>query len=177
MNGFRLGQLALLLVTALGAVDLMIELPRMPEQVATRFDMNGQPAAFGSPAALGWGQAIAGASVLLIMGGLPVLLPRIPQSLLNVPHKDYWFAPERRDRSMRFVQAWMAWFGAWTQAFLLVIFHGIHRFHLVGGPEATFSGWVPMAVFFAGLGVGLFVLFARFGRPPGPRPKRRREDD
>lgn len=170
MNVFRYGQLALLLVTGLGAADLLLELPHMPERVATRFDMDGQPTSWGSPAGLAWGQAIAMAAVLLIMGGLPALIPRLPMALLNVPHKDYWLAPERRGRSMLFVQAWLAWFGAWTQGFLLAIFHGIHLFHRSADPDAVASsGWIPMAVFFAGMGVGLFLLFARFGKPPAER--------
>ncbi len=166
MNAFRWGLLALLLVTGAGVIDLVLELGHLPEQVVTRFDFEGQPGDVSSRAALSWGHAIAMAAVLLIMGGLPAMLPRLPLALLNVPHKDYWFAPERRARSWAFVQAWLAWFGAWTQCFMLAIFHGIHRFNRSGDPEATLNSWIPMAVFFAGMGVGLFLLFARFGKPP-----------
>lgn len=167
MNAFRLGIVMLLLVTALGVVDLVVELPHLPEEVVTQFDFDGQPSGHGTRSGLSWGHAIAMAAVLLIMGGLPAVLPKLPLALLNVPHKDYWFAPERRRRSWAFVQAWMAWFGALTQGFMLAIFHGIHRFNRAGDPDATAVSWIPMAVYFAGMGIGLFLLFARFGKPPG----------
>ncbi|RMH05273.1 MAG: DUF1648 domain-containing protein [Planctomycetota bacterium] len=169
MNARNLGFAALLFVSALGVVDLALELPHMPDPAATHFGLDGEPNGWSSPASLALGQGITVGSVLLILGGLAFLLPRLPLALLNVPHKDYWFAPERRQDSFRFVQAWMAWFGALTQLFLLAVFHSIHRYNRLGGEDGLAFGWLPLAGYFLGLGVALFLLFARFGRPPAER--------
>lgn len=162
MSAFRLGLVALLVVTALAALDLALELPHLPAHMATHFDLHGQADGWSTPAGFAWSQILAQGVFLLFFGGLAGFLPKLPLGLLNVPHKAHWFAPERRAASMAFVQAWLSWFGAWTQAFMTLIFHDIHRLNrsAAGGP-----GWLPFVVFFAGFGVGMFFLFRRFGRP------------
>jgi hypothetical protein len=59
------------------------------------------------------------------------VLPRVlPPSMISLPNKAYWFAPERRAATLDF----MLWAGLWVACFvqvlLLVAFVGIYRANL-----------------------------------------------
>lgn len=95
------------------------------------------------------------------------VLPRIlPSSMLNVPNKDYWTAPERRGHALDT----MLWFGLWlaclVQAFLMVLFIGIYRVNLADPPMLNAVGLkvtFPAVMFAAGVvwwGAGLTRAFA-----------------
>jgi len=62
----------------------------------------------------------------------PRMLRRVPVSLINLPNKEYWLAPERRDESMRFLEREMQWMGVLTVAFLLLVLHLAIRANLRG---------------------------------------------
>lgn len=90
-----------------------------------------------------------------------------PNARINLPNRDYWLAPERREQTMRFISATMAWFGC---EILLVLISGTflglranlatdHRFN----SEAMLT---VLICFLAGL-LGLLVRLVRhFQRVP-----------
>jgi serine/threonine-protein kinase len=88
---------------------------------------------------------------------------------INLPNRDYWLAPERREATMRFISATMAWFGCGT---LFVLISGSllaiqanltsdHRFN-------SGAMIIVLVAFLTGL-LGLLVRLVRhFQRiPPG----------
>jgi len=61
-----------------------------------------------------------GLPVAVVAGSM--LLPRLKDTRINIPHRDYWLAPARRDATFRYLAAHAYWLGA-----LLVVFiAGIH---------------------------------------------------
>ena len=54
---------------------------------------------------------------------MPRTLRRIPVAMINLPHKDYWLAPERKDQSLSFLEREMQWMGVLTIAFLVLVLH------------------------------------------------------
>ena len=92
----RIAWVFLAVALLVSAVQMASYFPRLPEKLATHFDAAGN--------ANGWmskrGFFAFQFAMLAIMGLAFCLLPqwlnRVPNALINLPHKAYWLAPERR---------------------------------------------------------------------------------
>lgn len=90
-----------------------------PESVPLHYGPTGVPDRWGKPSEL-----LAVHAGLIGIGSalffaLPALLGRLPASLVNLPNKDYWLAPERRAETTAKFAVWSSTFG--TALNLLVI--------------------------------------------------------
>ena len=69
------------------------------------------------------------AVIVLLVGlflGVAVLLPRISGWALNIPNKEYWLAPERRDETYGYLTPWFLWFGAVNLLLMFIVFRQAH---------------------------------------------------
>jgi uncharacterized membrane protein len=98
--------------------------PLLPEKMAAHFSFDGTPN--------GWQPKDAFFLLMLVVAAgstsiIAFLSPRIIASRtdnkINLPHKSYWLAPARREATLRFIAAQMAWFGC---AVLFVLLFGTH---------------------------------------------------
>lgn len=108
--------LALLLAARLSSIW-----PQLPERMASHFGPSGRPDAWMPRASfivtlLGAG---VGTSALLLL--MSPLLRRLPPSMINLPHREYWLAEERRAESMRRLSQNLAWLGFCTAAFMAFV--------------------------------------------------------
>jgi len=91
---------------------------QLPSQVATHFRSNGHPN--------GW---MSRSSHMVLMGVLGLVLPllivavmnaaRLFPSALNIPRKQFWLAPERRQETFRYLSRQALWFACVMVAFIL----------------------------------------------------------
>lgn len=92
-------------------------------------------------------------------------------SALNVPHKDYWFAPERSEQSFDRLQAYMFRLGLG----LLALLAALHYDALAGAqrdwPQPLREIWIAGAIALAaGFAIWIVRLNARFHAPPVEAP-------
>jgi uncharacterized membrane protein len=165
MRAARTTFLILLLVSGF---QILHYYPRLPEQVASHFDGSGEANGFQSrPMFLAFH---AGSIVLLSVVFLlvPALLHRIPPALINMPRKDYWLAPERRESSMALLAALLTWFGVASLALTTVVIELVLRANLPGGSGRLSAVllWALLGAYFLFVGIWLFVVFTRFRRIP-----------
>ena len=71
---------------------------KLPDQLATHFDMSGKPDGWSSKGNffVTWYAVILGINALTIFMTLMITKGKFPASILNVPNKDYWLATEER---------------------------------------------------------------------------------
>jgi uncharacterized membrane protein len=93
----------------------------MPPVVATHFGSSGAPNGWQTQSQFFTLELILLGVCLLLAFGIPRLVGALPLSLVNVPNKEYWLAPERRDATLAYFKAQFAWFGCVVLAFLLVV--------------------------------------------------------
>lgn len=81
--------------------------------------------------------------------GVVWLARRLPPALINLPNKDYWLAPERREATLRLLGDHMRWLGL----MLLLLFAGLYGQALLTAqptwPQVSPQGWL--------LGAGLLA--------------------
>jgi uncharacterized membrane protein len=84
----------------------------LPAKIASHFDFNGNPDGW-MPRADCTGIMIAVAIIIpaLVIGSMAGAA-RIPVSFINLPHRDYWLAPERRQSALAVLQRYSIWFAA-----------------------------------------------------------------
>ncbi|MBV8514034.1 MAG: hypothetical protein JO260_01920 [Acidobacteria bacterium] len=58
---------------------------------------------------------------LLIGFGIPAIIAAAPPSLVNLPNKEFWLAPVRRDHTLAVFRIQMAWFACALLTFLIVV--------------------------------------------------------
>lgn len=108
------------LVLLLAIAQMVWWYPQLPEVVPSHFDGRGQvDEEMAKPAFY----FLIGGIQLLTMVGLPVLghfLKGLPDSLINMPNKEYWLAAERRDDSLA-VSFYMLLAISWLTGLLMIV--------------------------------------------------------
>ena len=118
MNPLRVSVFLLILLFIAFGVSLAATVTLLPEQVATHFDAAGVPN--------GWMSRTSHLIFISLFGiGFPLLIIGICWSVrfvspvtINIPHRDYWLAEERRIESVDFVFRHSIWLGCLGIAFI-----------------------------------------------------------
>lgn len=92
--------------------------PVMPSPMAVHFNAAGMADGWG-PKHYFFGTIGAVIALLTIMfAGISLLIHVLPDSLINLPNKDYWFAPERRAQTLQRLTGQLLFIGAITMLLL-----------------------------------------------------------
>jgi len=152
-------------VLAAGLALLWIQAPGLPEELATSFDAAGRPRGTSvrgtALVLLGVLQVLPALSMLV----LPLLVRRLPTSLINLPHREHWLAPERRGATLAFLEAWLA-----AAALVMALFFGASSQLILAAnraPEPRLGSgfWGLVAGILTATVLGLIALYRRFRAP------------
>ena len=155
------------LVLAIGAAFVWWSSGALPEVVASHFGAGGAANGF-----MPRGQYIGFMLVLVL--AVPALIffagrlaSSLPVRFVNLPHKEYWLAPERRAATLGSLGRFGVWAAYATLATLCLGHWFVVQANLEHPPrleQAAFIG--VLALFFLVLFVGMLVLLRRFFRVP-----------
>lgn len=133
-----------------------------PARVPSHFDFAGRPNAWASRDELFLIQVGVTLLVAALFVGIPALLKSAPASLINLPNKSYWLAPERREETMERLVSSFEVFACATVLLLILVFE-LTSLASRGGSLAT-SWFLPVlvayVVFSAAWTVSLIRTFA-----------------
>ena len=165
MTLYRAG-VALLIALIIGAcIHMVVYYPQLPEVVSSHFDMNGK--VNGSMSRNSFVELYAGLVVFLsaLFLGLGLLLPRLPDSSINMPNKDIWLAKDRRDTTMNTVATFLVWLGAFTMLFIMATMQ-VTILYQLGQVTQVNSLFYPMVIVFFFITLTGTTLFLRKFRRP-----------
>ena len=135
----------------------------LPPLVASHFAASGAANSFMSRG------VYAIVSILLVVGAplfvafLPSLLIGKGEGKLNLPNRDYWLAPERREATLSFLRAHGKWFAAALAVFLAYAHWLVVQANQHQPPALSSSALVVgLVAFFLAIATWLLVLYARF---------------
>lgn len=156
--------IALLAVVAIARVlEVWGELPRT---MASHFGPSGKADGFMARE----GFFVFMGVIWLLAALLPSLLVRfLPTTIINMPNRDYWLKPERREQTLRQLSDWLAWFSAGTSAFVLFALELTLQANLAQRELDNVSFLVGLALYFAFTGWMLVRLNRQFRLPSGQR--------
>src|SRR5258708_30947097 len=96
MPNTRLPKSIFFALAALGAVQLSFYAPRIPEILGSHFSPGGFVNGWQTKTAFFATELAIIALATVVSFGVPRILAAVPASVINLPHKEYWLAPERR---------------------------------------------------------------------------------
>ena len=141
--------------------------PQMPQRMASHFAADGSANGWQSRDAF-FVLMLLVTSTSAIVGFLaPRQIAAKANARINLPHRDYWLAPERREQTMGYISAMMAWFAC---GILFVLISGTFlalRANLA--PYHRFNSAAMLAVlgvFLAGLFGSLLGFVRHFRKVP-----------
>ena len=102
-------------------VQILCYYPLLPEKVASHWGGSGHPNGWSSKSAFFLIMLGTVVGVTVLFGILSAGIRKIPVALINLPRKDYWLAPERRDETHAFMSRQLVWFGFATGWFFVAV--------------------------------------------------------
>ena len=166
IRAIRVPLVVWLILEGVAAAGLMWSAQELPPRVASHFDFQGQ--------ADGWMsresdlEFMAGLTLLLpiLLIGTGLVAPLLPAGSVNVPHRDYWLAPERRRETGLYLARQMAWFACGMTVFSMALNWLLVEANRHTPPRLTNSVWLLLGLFLGFTIAWLVVLVAHFSRMP-----------
>jgi hypothetical protein len=154
-------------LVALGAVQLFYYAPRIPEILGAHFAWGGFVTGWQTKAAFFSTDLAMIVLATVVAFGIPRIIAAVPVSRINLPHKEYWLAPERRENTLAYIRVWSAWLGCCLLAFLLFVMELAFRANLHTPPQFNNAAFVPALLAFVALDTMLVLrLILHFARTP-----------
>ena len=159
-------RLYLPLLLALVAWQMFYFYTKLPPVVASHFGGQGRPNGWMTrDVSLIFHLCLVGL-MLAVFFGVPRLLRRLPVSVINLPHREYWLAPARAEASMQAFEDRFNAFGLAVIAFQTSVLQLVYRANLDPAPRLPTAPFVTlMALFLVALATFLVSIFRRFGKP------------
>lgn len=163
-NTVLAGYLGLLCILLLCAGHTLYFWPKLPKEVASHFAFDGTPngrSSRGEFVAITMGVNLF---VAILLGITAATIHYIPNSMINLPNKEYWLHAERRGATLASTQIMLLVVAATTAVFLQGIFHLICTANM----EAEISPlriYVPLGIFLATISLIVAWSFWRFRLP------------
>ena len=141
---------------------------RLPARVATHFGAAGEANGWMSRGAHTVWHVATVLFLAAIIQGITRVQARLPKEFINLPHRDYWFAPERAAATRSWITGAALFIGCTLMGFFIALFHLVYAANL--GPPPRLDGTVWwLAGGLAAVVVGLLAaLLVKFGRIPAP---------
>jgi uncharacterized membrane protein len=138
---------------------------RLPSRMATHFDFAGRPDGWMSRDA--FFAFYLGMLVFMtaLFCGIGAILRRVPTRMVNVPHREYWLAPERREATIAYVSAMTGRLGLLVLTFLVAVHELVLRANVAGRNLAAVPMWIGLGALLAAVAVWLIRFYRRFRRP------------
>jgi uncharacterized membrane protein len=162
----RLVDALLLVLLALPLAYLWFTAPALPVQMASHFNDSG--AANGFAPRQQYLQTMA-----LLSGGMPLLLGIVLPALfsrtagaINLPHREYWLAPERQESSFAYLRTQFRWFAIVLAAFMTFMHALVVKANGVSPPQLNISAaQTGVVIFLVATVLWVAALLLHFRRP------------
>ncbi len=158
-----------LLLTAFAVFHAWSGLQGLPPYLATHFDGAGTPNGWMSPTFFSWFMAGMWTIMTLAFWGPRFLLPRISTQWFNLPHKEYWLAPERREAALDRISVRLEAFGLATLAGMVLVTEVLFQVNRTGDPMLPGAFGTGFVVYIAGSLIWGVAFMRAFRLPPGAR--------
>ncbi|HEY7680451.1 MAG TPA: DUF1648 domain-containing protein [Terriglobia bacterium] len=156
----------LVLLLAAIALQSLYYYPQLPDTVASHFGGAGQPNGWSYKAVFFWTYLGMVFLMVLVFYGLPVVCRKFPSASLNVPHKEYYLAPERRAETLAAFTPRLHWMGNATVGFQLGVFQLAIEANLPGQRGLPLTSFlVLLGAFLAFVGIWVFRIYRLFPKP------------
>jgi ABC-type Fe3+ transport system permease subunit len=144
---------------------LVHDAARLPERVATHFDWRGQPNGWMSSQGYLDFIAVFGLVFPVFPAAMCLLLRFLSDSVINIPHRDYWLATERRGETAGYLFRHALWLGSMMSGLTIVLHQMTVEANRQVPPQLSSAIWGYLVVFLIGIFLWVFALVRHFRLP------------
>jgi len=110
----------MLAVVALAIAQMLYFNSRIDKAIAAAHFAPGDPSGWHTKVPFFVLYLLVAALGLWLAFGLSFVFARLPAHVINLPNREYWLAPARRDQTVRQIADYFAWIGSATVLLVLV---------------------------------------------------------
>jgi serine/threonine-protein kinase len=144
---------------------LLVARRQLPERVATHFNAVGQADGWMSRDGHLMFFGLFGLLLPVLIVGLCYAVRFFPASMVNIPNREYWTAPERRRETYDFLFQHSLWFAPLAVAFIIGLHFSLMEANSRPTPELPMGLFIPVvAGFLIGTVAWTVALVLRFRR-------------
>ena len=156
----------LILLTVGYAVLVWLAASQLPERVAIHFGVGG--------GANGWADRQKATLFFELLTIVPIvffflamLMRVLPAGSFNLPHRDYWLAPERRAETVAAISSQLMWMGCLMVLFLSGVYWLTIEANRLTPPHLPMQSFLALLIgFLAATGIWMVLFLRRFFRLP-----------
>ena len=158
----------LMFVAAVITVTQIVTLgPQMPDPVISKFGPDGAPRGWMSKSNFLWLQGLMQFGMAALFIAIAEFSHAIPDWAFNMPNKEYWLHPNRREETLRYNGGILMIIGGITGLFLAAIWQQVYRANLAGGQPLDQGPFAFMlSAFLIAIGISIAFPLIKFGRIP-----------
>lgn len=145
--------LAFLVISFIG--QIIYYYPNLPEKMASHFNGVGEPDGWMAKGSFMIFESVILFLIIAEFTLLPLLIEKIPDSLINLPNKNYWLANERRAETFSAIRVYFEWFSVGLLGFFIAINEMVFRANL---GKQNLSNWIWLALVSFLLFVGIWTI-------------------
>jgi hypothetical protein len=164
MNRTIVSLTALAIIQAGLILTLVVSSQQLPPRVASHFNGAGVPDGWMSRPAYLATMAAVGIGLALLQLGVFYGVRYFPASIVNLPHREYWLAPERRAETSAVIFRAGIWLAIFISIFVLAIHLLVVDANRSQPVRLSTSVWWLLASFLSMLAVWSFALIQYFRR-------------
>jgi uncharacterized membrane protein len=135
--------------------------PNLPDRMASHFNGAGEPDGWMSKQNFLIFEAVILLFIIAEFSLLPLLIEKMPNSLINLPNKDHWLSEENRTATFAVIRQYFEWCSAMLLALFIAVNEMVFRANLNKQPLSN-SIWMVLIVFLLLVGIWLVKFILRF---------------
>jgi hypothetical protein len=145
------------------AVFLASTISLLPQRMATHFDASGQPNGWMGRSSAVVFQGIAGLVLPLIITAVFYTIRFLPPQWINLPRRDFWFSPERREKTCTYLSRQGLWLASLLVGLAAVVWCQLIESNSASIPHLSSSEFlVTIAAFGGAMIVWVITIFRHF---------------
>ena len=137
---------------------------KLSNNIAVHFNAGGQADGWVSKKSFLMTQEILTLSIAVLFGTLAFLVSLLPESIINMPNKDYWLNDENISETYKLLQKSFLWFGSITIAFIALVFQETIAANLSGSNKLNGMFWIYLVVYFLLVTIYLVKFIMHFSK-------------
>jgi uncharacterized membrane protein len=163
-SGTRLPKSIFAALVLAAVAQSLSSFPHLPNRVASHFGPSGAPNGWMSKQAF----FIVYALMILLAAFIEVVPARSirqPSARINLPHKEYWLAPERRAETFGYFERYFAWYGCVFLIVMVLIMGLAIQANLNPPPRLPTAPTLAILIGFVAFNIGSVIqIFRRFSK-------------
>lgn len=158
----RLSKIILIFLVVLFIGHSVYYYPLLPEMVASHFDASGKADNWMSKNNFFIFESAFLLYIIASFTFLPFLIEKLPNSMINLPNKDYWLAEERRPETFVKFRMFFQWLAVALLAFFIAVNHLFFRANIENQNLSNFKFLIILGLFLAFVFVWVIKFIVNF---------------